>query len=411
MPYSAATFGFSSTLSLTTEILSACSPAISSRIGDTWRHGPHHSAQKSTTTGLSFCSTSLAKLASVTVLVLAPTVFLSRFRGSVRRAWQCSPRRTRPYGAGFPGATTPGRGSAGHGGLGHLGRVAGRQLVVQRREVALRVESGGAAGAGRGDRLPVGVVDDVTAGEDAGQVGLGGRGVDQDVALVVAADLLGEELAARVVPDRHEQPGDVELGLLAGARVAHPHAADLVLAEDVDDLAVPEEADLVVREGALLHDLGGPQAIAPVNDRHRPREAGEEGGLLHRRVAAADDGDVLVAEEEAVAGGAPGHAVPGQPLLARDAQLPVVRAGRDDDGAGRVLPVVGADELDLAGEVDADHVVGDQLGTEPLGLGADAVHQLRPDHTVREAGVVFHLGRRHQGPAVLAALEDERLEL
>ena len=39
-------------------------------------------------------------------------------------------------------------------------------------------------------------------------------------------------------------------------------------------------------------------------------EAGEEGRLLHRRVAAADDGDRLLAEEEPVAGGTPGHTVP-----------------------------------------------------------------------------------------------------
>src|SRR4051795_1636710 len=50
--------------------LSACSAAISSRTGATILHGPHHSAQKSTRTGLSLPRTSVAKLASVTVLVL-----------------------------------------------------------------------------------------------------------------------------------------------------------------------------------------------------------------------------------------------------------------------------------------------------------------------------------------------------
>ena len=45
--------GFSSTFILRNVILSPCAVAISSRIGATWRHGPHHSAQKSTRTGLS----------------------------------------------------------------------------------------------------------------------------------------------------------------------------------------------------------------------------------------------------------------------------------------------------------------------------------------------------------------------
>jgi hypothetical protein len=44
IPYCWLTLGFSSTLSFTTWI-SSCSLAISSRIGDTCRHGPHHSAQ------------------------------------------------------------------------------------------------------------------------------------------------------------------------------------------------------------------------------------------------------------------------------------------------------------------------------------------------------------------------------
>src|SRR3954454_10030210 len=47
-----------------------CSAAISSSTGATILHGPHHSAQKSTSTGLSLPSTSAAKLASVTVTVL-----------------------------------------------------------------------------------------------------------------------------------------------------------------------------------------------------------------------------------------------------------------------------------------------------------------------------------------------------
>src|SRR4028118_611284 len=56
--------------------LSPCSRAISSRPGATILHGPHHSAQKSTRTGLSLPSTLLAKVASVTVTVLPAMVAL-----------------------------------------------------------------------------------------------------------------------------------------------------------------------------------------------------------------------------------------------------------------------------------------------------------------------------------------------
>src|SRR5450631_2178024 len=53
--------------------LAEFSAAISSRIGATARHGPHHSAQKSTSTGLSLFRTSASNDASVTGAVLAPT--------------------------------------------------------------------------------------------------------------------------------------------------------------------------------------------------------------------------------------------------------------------------------------------------------------------------------------------------
>src|SRR4249919_692309 len=70
MPYLAAVFGFSSTLSLTILTLSPSWHAISSNAGAIMRHGPHHSAQKSTTTGSADFNTSDSKLASDTL----PTV-------------------------------------------------------------------------------------------------------------------------------------------------------------------------------------------------------------------------------------------------------------------------------------------------------------------------------------------------
>ena len=146
------------------------------------------------------------------------------------------------------------------------------------------------------------MVDEVAAGEDAGQVGAGGAALDEDVALGVEVDDALDQLVARVVADRDEQAGDGQLAGLAGDGVAQGDAGQLVVTVDVGDLAVPGEPDLVVGEGALGHDLGGTQLVAAVHDGHRSGELGEEGGLLDGGVATADDGDVLVAEEEAVAG-------------------------------------------------------------------------------------------------------------
>ena len=58
--------GLASTSTLTNLTLSPKSVATSSTIGAIWRQGPHHSAQKSMTTGTSDLRTSSSKVASVT---------------------------------------------------------------------------------------------------------------------------------------------------------------------------------------------------------------------------------------------------------------------------------------------------------------------------------------------------------
>src|SRR6478672_6928538 len=53
-----------------------CWPASSSRIGSMTLHGPHHGAQKSTTTGVSADSTSDENVVSVTSIMDAANAFL-----------------------------------------------------------------------------------------------------------------------------------------------------------------------------------------------------------------------------------------------------------------------------------------------------------------------------------------------
>src|SRR5215211_5238405 len=58
--------GFASTSTFTTSTTPSYFAASFSISGATIRHGPHHSAQKSTTTGFVLWSTSVSKVASVT---------------------------------------------------------------------------------------------------------------------------------------------------------------------------------------------------------------------------------------------------------------------------------------------------------------------------------------------------------
>src|SRR5215469_12210636 len=74
-----------------------------------------------------------------------------------------------------------------------LGRVAQVPLGIERR---LR------AGAGGCDRLAVGVVDEVTGGEDPGAIGAGGAPLDLDVAVLVDVDLAAHELRLGLVANR-----------------------------------------------------------------------------------------------------------------------------------------------------------------------------------------------------------------
>src|SRR5438094_5763516 len=56
---------FSSTLTLPTLTLPANWSAILSMVGDSWRHGPHHGAQKSTRTGWADWATSACQFSDV----------------------------------------------------------------------------------------------------------------------------------------------------------------------------------------------------------------------------------------------------------------------------------------------------------------------------------------------------------
>src|SRR6476619_6576937 len=123
-------------------------------MGATARHGPHHVAQKSTITGFAFLRTSCSNVASVVTLV--------------------APMRV-PSGYGLSGSEASGGGRQARlevgRGLVHrlvLSRRDSVLEVLERREVVLGVEGRSTSRSGSGDGLPVGVVDEVAAGEHAG---------------------------------------------------------------------------------------------------------------------------------------------------------------------------------------------------------------------------------------------------
>ncbi len=126
-------------------------------------------------------------------------------------------------------------------------------------------------------------------------------------------------------------------------------------------------------------------------------ESGQEGRFFDGGVATTDDGNVLLAEEEAVAGRTPADSVARQPIFTLDPELAVARAHRQDHGSCLVGVASGVlDDLDVAGEINVGDVVGDELGAEALSLLAQVVHQCRTHDAVGEAGEVLHIGGGHQ---------------
>ena len=160
--------------------------------------------------------------------------------------------------------------------------------------------------------------------------------------------------------------------------------------------------DLLVVERALLHDPRGAQLVAAVHDRHLGREPGEEERLFERGVAAADDRDLLAAEEEPVAGGA-----------RRDSRGPSSRASPGtDERERRARPdarmtasamsvgssSVAEPEENGVAERSSAASPWRRAGPRRSAAPGPRIRPMRsgPRIAVDEAGVVLDLGREHQ---------------
>ena len=135
--------------------------------------------------------------------------------------------------------------------------------------------------------------------------------------------------------------------------------------------------------------------------------------LLHRRVAAADDGDRLAAEEVAVAGRARRHAVARQLAVGADVEPARRRAGGDDQRLGRDRAALGQrDRERTLAEVDARDVALPRISVPNRSrLLPHLGHQVRPHDAVPEPGPVLHHRRQHQLTAGLEPLDEQRLQV
>ena len=168
--------------------------------------------------------------------------------------------------------------------------------------------------------------------------------------------------------------------------------------------------DLRVGERLVLHRLGCAKCVASMDHRDLRRKPRQIGRLFHRRVTAADHGDLAIAEEKPVAGRAGGHAVAHQQALGRQSEQSGRRSRRDDDRPGRPLAIIRADEEGADRQVDRRDLAGEDLGPETLGLGTHFRHQRRTHDPVAKAGPVLdHRGQRQLATS-LQTFDDQRMQ-
>src|SRR5918994_803840 len=298
---------------------------------------------------------------------------------------------------------------------------AGQAVPVRLRrggrisQVPLGVERRHAPGPGRGHGLAIGVVDEITGRENAGELGLGRAVLGQHVSVLVRVDLVLDQLGKRRVTDGDERAAGLHLLGLAGLQILQPDRGEpaAVAGDELLDHERRLEVDVVLLSRPLEHDLRSSELVTAMDDRELLGELGDEDRVLHRRVATADHDHLLVLEEGAVAHAAGGHPVAAELDLARDTEPLRLSSHGEDHGLCPVLVVVDPDALEPSvAELDPGRVVGDEAGAEVARLLAELGHQLRAhDPPVGEARVVLDVGGGLELASPLEALDHQRLEL
>ena len=140
-------------------------------------------------------------------------------------------------------------------------------------------------------------------------------------------------------------------------------------------------------------------------------EIGKEQRFFHRGVAAADHGDFLASEEEAVAGGAGRNAKALKLAFAGQAQPVGASAGGDDQRVGGIdLAAVARQREGPARKIDGGDGVGDEFGAQMLRLLLHLIHQPGALDGVGEARIILHLGCDCELAAGLDAGDQGRLQ-
>jgi hypothetical protein len=221
-----------------------------------------------------------------------------------------------------------------------------------------------------------------------------------------------EQAGVGRVADGDEEAGDGQRLAERAIAVTQPHTVHAGrIAQHLVHGMVPDDAHLALRDARkqpVLQDLLAAQLVAAVDQRDVRGDVRQVQRFLHRGVAAADHGHVLVAEEEAVAGGAGRHALALEGVFGGQAEIFRRGAGGDDQRIAAVAARIADQQERTPRELRGVDVVIDQARVEALRVPAQPFHQLWSLHAFGIAGPVVHVGGGHQLSALFEAGDQQR---
>ena len=148
-----------------------------------------------------------------------------------------------------------------------------------------------------------------------------------------------------------------------------------------------------------------------MHEDHFGRDVRQIEGLLDRGISPADHGDLLVAIEKTVAGGAGRDPAAAEGFLRGQAEIHGARARGDDECIAGVDGRVAGQLEGARLQIDCVDVVEDDLGLEALGVAPHPLHQVRSLNAVGVPRPVVHVRRRHQLAALLQTCDQDRAQV
>src|SRR5262249_43958661 len=162
---------------------------------------------------------------------------------------------------------------------------------------------------------------------------------------------------------------------------------------------------------AVLENFLSAKGFAAMDNCHRSRKIGQKEGLLHGRVAAANNEHIFALIEEAVARRASRYPIATEFLLAWQAKPARLSARADNHRFGMIdCTGLAAHHERPHREIDRGDVVLHNLRADMKSLGAHLLHQPRPLYHLGKARIILNIGRDGHLAAWLGSLDQNWLE-